>query len=548
MPDDKEQRSSLTNPLGGKIRNHDSSARHWTGFSAYVRTCPTCGWENAESARFCVSCASSVDSVQAIASTQSNAGLAALAKRLEQERRTEARRRHLDVRGGEGLFLSGIVVILITLAVNPDQVIAIPVWIACVGLMIGGLWQLRANPSSLRATGAMLGIAASLLLGFVGVRAFQATQSGDPILAVHSLATPTAEITGVAATPGSDRVLGEVPMAGGNAFHDGIMPGPAPDSAPNQLWQFDTGGEVHGAPTLSNGILFVMSKSGSLVAIDGNFGTQLWTAQITGYVTRVSPAVADGIVFAGGGFSFGAWDAVTGKQLWSVPLQYVGQSSPVLTNDLVIVSSQERWTYALDRRNGEIVWRVPTEGIVFGAPAVLEDLAYYATDEGIVYAVDLGSGRVIWRQTVTGSVFGSPVVSQGMVLVATQAGQFVALDSESGAIRWTALHGGSHPPATNGDIVVISDADGGIYGLDLLTGEQRWLYPTGRPELTAPSLVENLVLIGSGSTVLALDLDTGLAVWYFLAGDIVDTAPIVADGRVFFGSRDGFVTAVGPTD
>jgi outer membrane protein assembly factor BamB len=473
--------------------------------------------------------------------------LAALAKRLELERRVESRRRHLDVRGGEGLFASGLIVILITLAVNPDRMIAVPIWVICVGLITCGLWQLRANPSSLRATGAILGIGAALMLGFVGVRALQASQASDPPPAIPLLATPTMEAS-EAATPGTDRVTGEVPMAGGNAFHDGIMPGPAPSSAPGQLWQFDTGGEVHGAATLSNGRLFVMSKSGSLLAIDADTGQQLWSVPITGYVTRVSPAVSDGVVFAGGGFAFGAWDAATGKQLWTVPLQYVGQSSPVLTDELVIVSSQERWTYALDRESGDIVWRVPTEGIVFGAPAISEGKAFYATDEGIVYAVDLDSGRVVWRQTVTGSIFGSPVVSQGLILVTTQAGEFAALDSQSGSIRWTALHGGSNPPATNGDIVVIADADGGIYGLDLATGDQRWLYPTGRPELTSPSLADNLALIGAGSTILALDLDTGEAAWYFLAGDIVDTAPVVADGRVFFGSRDGFVTAVGLPD
>ncbi|HYJ13315.1 MAG TPA: PQQ-binding-like beta-propeller repeat protein, partial [Thermomicrobiales bacterium] len=394
-----------------------------------------------------------------------------MAKRLEHERRSESRRRHLDVRGGEGLFASGIVIILITLAVNPDRLIAIPVWITCVSLIIGGLWQLRANPSSLRVIGTILGIAASLLLGFIGVRALQASQASGPLPMVPLLATPDIETT-IIGTPGSDRVLGEVSMAGGNAFHDGIMPGPAPSASPDQLWQFDTGGEVHGAATLSNGVLFAMSKSGSLVAIDAGTGQQLWAAPITGYVTRVSPAVADGVVFAGGGFAFGAWDANTGKQLWTVPLQYVGQSSPVLTSKLVIVSSQERWTYALNRQTGEIVWRVPTEGIVFGAPAIAGNQAFYATDEGIVYAVDLESGRVVWRQMVTGSIFGSPVVSQGLVLVATQAGEFAALDSASGSIRWTALHGGSNPPATNGDIVVVSDADGGVYGLDLATGEQ----------------------------------------------------------------------------
>ena len=73
-------------------------------------------------------------------------------------------------------------------------------------------------------------------------------------------------------------------------------------------------------------------------------------------------------------------------------------------------------------------------------------------------------------------------------------------------------------------------------------------YPTGKPGLTSPAIAGNLALIGSGNTVLALDLETGSAVWYFLARDQIDTSPIVADGYVFFGSRDGFITAVGPEE
>lgn len=534
-----------TNPLGGKV--HGESTRRWTGYSAYVRICPHCAWENPEGARFCVSCGYDVSQVTLQPSTSVSAGISALAKRLEQERRVDSRRRHLDVRGGEGLFAGGLAIILITLAVNPDPIIAIPVWLVSVLLIVIGIWQLRANPSSLRAIGMVLGISASLLLGFVGVRAFQASQQPDPSPPLLDMGTPPPPVT-TTATPTGDRLIGEVPMSGGNAQHDGIMPGPAPGSDAMMLWQYDTGGEVHAAATLSDGVLYLMSKSGELVAIDAVSGTHLWAVPVTGYVTRVSPAVADGIVYAGGGFSFGAWDAATGEQQWLVPLQYVGQSSPVLTDDLVIVTSQERWTYALDRETGETVWRIPTEGIVFGAPAVSEGMAFHATDEGVVYRVDVETGRVTWRQRVAGAVFASPVVSSGMVLVTTQAGELSALDAASGAVRWTTLHGSSNSPATNGEIVVVADADGGIYGLDVGTGEQRWLYPTGKANLTAPAISGDTVFVGANTTLLALDLTTGSASWYYLAGDQIDTTPIVAGGRVFFGSRDGFLTSIGSGD
>lgn len=547
MHDQSSQSANAVSPLGGRVRD-SKRGRRWAGFSAYVRVCPECGWENAEDDRFCVSCAAVVAEVAPQPSSATAPGVEALSRRMTRERRLAGRQRVTDVRGGEGLFASGLVVILATLAVNPDPIIAIPVWLGSVLLILTGIWQLRANPGSLRFTGSVLAVAASLLLGFIGVRAFQATQEPVPELpAVVVLATPTATAS-AASTPVADIIAGEIPMIGGGITHDGVMPGPAPAAAPNLAWQFDTGSEIHGAATLSQGLLYLMSKSGDLMAVDARTGNQVWSTPVTGYVTRVSPALSEGMVFAGGGFGFGAWDAATGDQRWSVALPYVGQASPTVHDGLVIVSSQERWSYGLDSATGEVRWRIPTEGIVFGSAAIVGDRAIYATDEGIVYAVNLESGRVTWRQQVTGSVFAPLVVSSGVVLASTQAGELTALDVETGAHRWTTLHGGATSPATDGDIIVVASASGGIYGLDLATGDQRWLYPTGTQGTTSPAISDGLALVGAGNSLLAIDLETGTAAWYYLAGDQIDTAPIVAGGHVFFGSRDGFLTAIAVRD
>lgn len=540
MPEQTQPTLPTVNPLGGRIHTN----RLGSGFSAYVRICPACRWENAESDRFCISCGASLSGVAKVSSTQSSAGVAALSRRMGREQRVASRQRPPHIRGGEGLFTIGLVFLLVMLAVNPEQVLAVPIWIISVVLITLGVWQLRANAGSLRTIGIVLAMSATLLLGFVGVRAIQSSNI-PPLVSepIDNTMLPTITNNAIG-TPAADGIAGEVTMVGANEGHTGEMPGPAPTSAPRLAWQFDTGGEVNGAATLSKGRLFVMSKSGSLVALDAESGKQLWAAPITGYVTHVSPAVTGDLVLAGGGFSFGAWDVATGEQRWSVPLPYLGQASPTVHDGLVIVSSQERWSYGLDVQTGEIRWRVATEGIVFGAAAIFDEQAIYATDEGIVYAVDLDSGRVVWRRQVNGSVFASPVVSNGVVLVTTQTGELFALNAESGSLRWSTLQGGTASVASDGETVVVSSSDGGVYGLELDTGDQRWLYPTGKVGLTAPALSDGLALIGAGNTLLAIDLSTGIAAWYYLAGDQIDAAPIVADGHVYFGSRDGFLTAV----
>jgi glucose dehydrogenase len=115
---------------------------------------------------------------------------------------------------------------------------------------------------------------------------------------------------------------------------------------------------------------------------------------------------------------------------------------------------------------------------------------------------------------------------------------------ETGRQVWRANSGSSQPPAVSAEVVVVSARDGGVYGLDAATGEQRWLFPTGRDSLTAPVVANDVVVVGAGSSLMGLDIATGETLWYFLAGDIIESPSIVSDGHVFFGGRDGFLYAL----
>lgn len=527
------------------VPRYDGAAqRHWSGYVAHVRSCPECGWENDEHAQFCVSCASDIRSTSLVASSGTRPGVAVLQKRLERERRRHDRMRAEDSAGGGGWIAAGAVLIAIAMVVGPDRSISVVVWMAAVAVALAGIWQIRRDHKAMRLWGGFLAGTAALVLVFVGFRAIQASGTFTDDSAPAISATPTDVGASPPATISAESVAGSVPMSGGGPTHDGQMPGPAPDVSPVLAWQLDTGGELYSAPTIANGILYVTSKSGVLHAIEALSGEELWTHEVTSYVTRATPAVVDGTVYVGGGFSFSALDAATGEERWTIPLQYGGHASPTVRDGLVVVSSQQGWLFALKTKTGEVAWRLPTEGIVFGAAAITERAVIYGTDEGILYSVDKQTGTLDWRISLPGAIYATPVVIDNTILATTQAGEIHAVDRTSGDRVWTANQGSAQPPATNGDIVVLSASDGGVYGLDLATGERRWLYPSGKQAMSAPVIAGNLAIVGTGNSLMALDLGTGEAVWYFLAGDTIESAPIVIDGFVFFGSRDGFLNAV----
>lgn len=544
-PPQPSPKPSGTNPLGGKVHvpKYGASRRQWSGYVAHIKRCPECGWENDEQALFCTSCAADIRAIAIEASSDTRPGVAILQKRLERERRRQRRMRPDDSAGGGGWIAAGAALIVIALVIGPDRWISAFAWIAAVGAAVCGIWQIRRDQHAMRMWGGFLAGSAALVLVFVGVRAILASEStvdqADLGIAATTMATPSRSGASL-----SDPLAGSVTMAGGGPTHDGLMPGPAPDASPVLAWQFDTGGELYAAPTIADGILYVTSKAGMLHAVDAATGTELWSHEVTTYVTRATPAIVDGVVYVGGGFSFMALDAASGSTIWSIPVQYGGQASPTVRDGLVVVSSQQGWILALSADSGKIAWRLPTEGVVFGAAAITSDAVIYGTDEGILYSVDRVSGTLDWREDVGGGVYAAPVATGDIVLATTRAGEVHAIERQSGDRLWSVNHGGADSLATNGDIVILAANDGGVYGLDVATGAQRWLYPSGKRELTAPSIVAGQAFIGTGNSLLALDLATGEPVWYYLAGDIIESAPVVLDGYVFFGSRDGFLNAV----
>lgn len=148
-------------------------------------------------------------------------------------------------------------------------------------------------------------------------------------------------------------------------------------------------------------------------------------------------------------------------------------------------------------------WRLRLSGGVLGAPAVLDDVVYAASFFGEVVAADLSSGAELWRQSFPTATYGDAI---------TQVGS-----------RGQAFYGG--PAVRDGGVYVVSDR---LWCLSTFDGVTLWSTEPLRSEASddyfwgAPVLVENMVLVGSGSgselprargAVTAYDATTGALIW-----------------------------------
>ncbi|MCG4869660.1 hypothetical protein, partial [Enterococcus avium] len=75
---------------------------------------------------------------------------------------------------------------------------------------------------------------------------------------------------------------------------------------------------------------------------------------------------ANGIVYAGSGKAFGAYNGKTGDAVWlnkGWPQGEATTSTPLLANGVVISGANWRGFYGNDAQTGELLWKLDKDGI-----------------------------------------------------------------------------------------------------------------------------------------------------------------------------------------
>jgi len=197
---------------------------------------------------------------------------------------------------------------------------------------------------------------------------------------------------------------------------------------------------------------------------------------------------------------------------------------PAVTSRVTLVTTTDRWVYALDTRTGEMFWRrrgdgaysigpVVGRGRVFvasegtggrvtalrladgrrmwqtsvgdvSAPLVLRDSVLYGvTDDGITFAIARTDGRVLWRRTAGPSRSG-PVVTESFVAISTLRDTLVVLNRETGTmVSASRLPSATAAPGALMDdsTLVLTSPGGAIYAVHVPSGGVRWSVDTGEP-------------------------------------------------------------------
>lgn len=291
----------------------------------------------------------------------------------------------------------------------------------------------------------------------------------------------------------STNVGGGLAVDGGALYvSTGLAEAIALDAATGKpRWRKPLPTAARAAPTVAEGLLFVATLDGQMVALATRDGARAWAYQATSAETAVfglpAPAYADGLLVAG----FGSGDliclrAASGAVSWSDSLAASrGRTS------LVDLSS------------------------IRGMPVIDQGRVFAVGLGGQLACLDLRSGRRLWERDVASDE--TPWLAGDWLFALTTDQQLVALNRLDGAIAWVAQLARWENPEKLRDPV-------------------RWVGPTlagGR-----------LIVASSTREALAIDPLRGRTLGSQTLSAAASGAPVVADGTLYLATDDGSLLAL----
>jgi outer membrane protein assembly factor BamB len=288
--------------------------------------------------------------------------------------------------------------------------------------------------------------------------------------------------------------------------------------------------------TVHNGIIYVGTRDGRVVAINSSTRSEQWAYTITPATTiYATPIVYGDFVYVG---------------------TYGGQVLALST-----LARSQNFTFP-QTRYGEWKWDCPKENAKSNAIVadllLSEDAIYVSSSNGRVYSLDKQFGDLNWESDVLDEkhrkLWTSPAIHEDAIYVSTFDGHIYALSLETGdLLNWSfeSQAGFASSPVIYKDTIFIGSFDRYLYAVRIGSNEPMWKFPSEKPAgnwfWAAPIVHEGIIYAGClDGRLYAIEAETGEKLWEFDAGAPIVSSPVLTDSLLIVANEAGNVYVINP--
>ena len=255
-----------------------------------------------------------------------------------------------------------------------------------------------------------------------------------------------------------------------------------------------------------------------------------------------------------------------GTQKWAFETGRYISSSPTVVNGIVYVGSGDGYLYAVDAESGEQEWTYEAGDAIESSPTVVDESLYIGSRDGNLHHIDVLTGQSRWTADIGYAIStSSPTVLDNTIYMGSgrlggaEGGGLYAVEVDSGEIEWsieTERFVRSSPVVVD-NTVYTGTEEGILYAVDTLTGEEEWTIDTGGRIGSSPTIVDGTIYIGTRGdpsgvvdegtvpgSFLAVDADSGDVQWTFTIPFGTVSSPTVLNNNIYVGADDSKLYAL----
>jgi outer membrane protein assembly factor BamB len=223
------------------------------------------------------------------------------------------------------------------------------------------------------------------------------------------------------------------------------------------VWKKRPAGPLRGAPTISNGNVYVMTQDNQIYALQASDGEAQWNEAgpvgVSGIFGVAAPAASQGTVIAG--YSTGelaAYRYENGRTLWNDTLSRTSISTsvstltdidadPVIDRGRVFALGKGGRMAAYELATGQRIWEINIAGIA--TPVVSGEWVFVLTDDAKLLCVQRASGKIRWisklqryeneKKKKNPVSWRGPVLAGGRLIVANSNGELWSVSTAEGS-------------------------------------------------------------------------------------------------------------------